>query len=52
MYVRDRNGNLVKNPLLQKRIDGFRFNKCGIAADLVGITGGSLVGKIGGPAGG
>jgi len=27
MYLRDSNGNLVKNPLLQKRIDNFRFKQ-------------------------
>jgi hypothetical protein len=49
MYLRDRNGNLVKNPLLQKRIDDFRFNKCRIAADLATVAGGGLgnLGKAG-----
>jgi hypothetical protein len=47
MYLRDRNGNLVKNPLLQKRIDEFRFNRCRIAADL-GIVAGAGVGAFGG----
>jgi len=54
MYLRDSNGNLVKNPLLQKRIDNFRFNKCGIAADLGSIAGESAggLGRIGAAAGG
>ena len=50
MYLRDRGGNLVKNPLLQKRIDNFKFNKCGIAADLGGLAGESAAGGLG-PAG-
>jgi hypothetical protein len=47
MYLRDRSGNLVKNPLLQKTIDNFKFNKCGIAADLGGIAGESAAGGLG-----
>jgi hypothetical protein len=47
MYLRDRYGNLVKNPLLQKTIDGFKLNKCGIAADL-GIITGAGIGALGG----
>jgi len=54
MYLRDRNGNHVKNPLLQKRIDDFRFNKCGIAAELGSIAGESAggLGKVGAAIGG
>ncbi len=44
MHLRDRNGKLVINPLLQKRIDEFRFNKCGIAGDLGIVVGGGVAG--------